>query len=87
MFFYVLNRILSDYKPSSILEMGLWESTKFISYYANNYLPNSSHFVIEQSQEWLDTFNGRFKLADNFSAFAITITSVYFAWPPYKSPT
>ena len=30
---------------------------------------------------------GGFKLADNFSAFAITITSVYFDWPPYKSPT
>jgi hypothetical protein len=45
--------------------MGLWESTKFISTYANNYLPNSSHVVIEQSQEWLDSFNGRFKLADN----------------------
>ena len=64
-FFYVLNRILSDYKPSSILEMGLGESTKFISTYLDNYLPNSSHVVIEQSQEWSEAFNSRFKLAKN----------------------
>lgn len=64
-FFYVLNRILSDYKPVSILEMGLGESTKFISTYLDNYLPNSHHLVVEQSQEWLDIFNNRFKLANN----------------------
>ena len=64
-FFYVLNRILSDYRPSSILEMGLGESTKFISTYLDNYLSNSSHVVIEQSQEWSEAFNSRFKLAKN----------------------
>ena len=31
--FYLLNRILMDYKPKSILEFGLGESSKFISTY------------------------------------------------------
>jgi hypothetical protein len=35
-FFYVLNRILNDYKPNRILEFGLGESSKFISTYILN---------------------------------------------------
>jgi len=62
-FFYVLNRLLSDYKPSAILELGLGESTKFISTYLDNYLPDSNHIVVEHSQEWLETFSARFKLS------------------------
>jgi hypothetical protein len=64
-FFYVLNRILSDYKPSSILELGLGESTKFISTYLNNYLPDTHHTVVEQSLEWSESFNSRFELSKN----------------------
>ena len=64
-FFYILNRILSDYKPSSILELGLGESTKFISTYLNNYLPNTNHIVVEQSLEWSKEFSNRFELSMN----------------------
>jgi hypothetical protein len=62
-FFYVLNRILSDYKPSFILEFGLGESTKFISTYLEHYLIDSNHIVIEQSQEWNDFFTSSFQLS------------------------
>ncbi len=62
-FFYVLNRILSDYKPKEILELGLGESSKVISTYLDNYLIESSHTIIEQDDSWKDSFNERFKLS------------------------
>ncbi len=62
-FFYVLNRILMEYKPLSILELGLGESTKFISTYLDNYLLNSSHLIIEHDENWANTFRERFALS------------------------
>ncbi|TYC17016.1 hypothetical protein ES677_02225 [Bizionia gelidisalsuginis] len=55
-FFYVLNRVLYDYKPKRILEMGLGESTKFISSYLEHYLLESSHVVIEHDINWKKTY-------------------------------
>tara|TARA_R110000868_G_scaffold360908_1_gene622955 strand:+ start:3949 stop:4674 length:726 start_codon:yes stop_codon:yes gene_type:complete len=55
-FFYVLNRVLSDYKPNTILEFGLGESTKFISSYLENMLFQSKHLVIEHDDNWKETF-------------------------------
>jgi hypothetical protein len=55
-FFYVLNRILSDYKPKSILDLGLGESSKFISAYLENYLFESNHTIVEQNEDWIDMF-------------------------------
>lgn len=63
-FFYVLNRILSDFKPKEILEMGLGESTKFISTYLDNYLIDSNHLVIEQDKNWKDIFNENFTVSN-----------------------
>lgn len=64
-FFYVLNRILSDYKPEKILDLGLGESSKFISAYIENYLFESSHVIVEQDKNWIDSFQERFKLSSN----------------------
>lgn len=64
-FFYVLNRILKDFKPKSILELGLGESTKFISTYLDNYLTNTHHLVIEQDENWKNLFLNNFKLSQN----------------------
>lgn len=62
-FFYVLNRILNDFKPNSILELGLGESTKFISTYLDNYLFISNHLVIEQDENWKISFEENNKLS------------------------
>lgn len=62
-FFYVLNRILSDYKPEKILDLGLGESSKFISTYLENYLIGSYHTIVEQDQDWINSFQERFKLS------------------------
>ena len=64
-FFYVLNRVLLDYKPRRILEFGLGESTKFISTFLDNYLLESEHIVIEQDQSWYESFKSRFSLNEN----------------------
>jgi hypothetical protein len=62
-FFYVLNRILKDFRPNSILELGLGESTKFISTYLDNYLTNSKHLVIEQDENWKNMFEQNFDIS------------------------
>lgn len=63
-FFYILHRIISDYKPKQILELGLGESTKFISSYLDNQLLESKHVIVEQSEEWIKEFKARFVLGD-----------------------
>lgn len=55
-FFYILNRILNDLKPKTILELGLGESTKLISTYLDNNLLDSNHTVIEHDVNWRNQF-------------------------------
>ena len=62
-FFYVLHRILSDYQPNKILELGLGESTKVVSAYLENELHTSTHTVIEHNEEWVHAFHKKFKLS------------------------
>lgn len=61
-FFYVLNRILKDCEPKNILELGLGESSKFISKYLDNTLAESHHTIIEQNKEWENLFSTKFSL-------------------------
>lgn len=68
-FFYVLNRILYDYKPKQILELGLGESSKFISSYLENDLINSRHVIVEQSEEWIKEFQSKFTLSNKSEVF------------------
>ena len=63
-FFYILNRILNDYKPNSILEMGLGESSKFVSRYLDFYLKNSHHTIIEQDEKWKNAFISSYNLSE-----------------------
>lgn len=63
-FFYVLNRILSDYQPKRILEFGLGESSKFVSSYLDHYLLDSEHLIIEQDQNWKFIFEDKFELSN-----------------------
>ncbi len=61
-FFYILNRILLDYKPKNIIEFGLGESSKFISTFIENYNNDSKHLIIEHNQEWKKIFLTKFNL-------------------------
>ena len=63
-FFYILNRVLNDIKPSKILEFGLGESSKFISTYIVNSLQETDHIIVEHDEEWVKNFNARFALSN-----------------------
>lgn len=62
-FFYVLNRILSEYKPKLILDLGLGESSKFVSSFLDNYLLDSRHTIVEQDEEWIISFQEKVLLS------------------------
>jgi len=62
-FFYILNRILNEYKPTSILELGLGESTKFIATYGKHYLELKNHTVVEHDNEWISIFQQNFQIS------------------------
>jgi 16S rRNA G966 N2-methylase RsmD len=72
-FFYVLNRILNDFKPKAILELGLGESTKFVSKYLDNYLLDSKHLVIEQDENWKNIFKENFTLSNRSEIVVCTL--------------
>lgn len=55
-FFYILFRILNDYKPKNILEFGLGESTKMISKYIDSNQEFKKHLVIEQDENWKNVY-------------------------------
>jgi len=64
-FFYVLNRIMHDYKPKRIIEFGLGESTKFVSTCIIGLNYNCKHVVLEQNENWKTYFETNFKLQKN----------------------
>lgn len=72
--FYVLNRILNDYQPKSIVEMGLGESTKFVSAFLTHELKESTHLAIEQSADWRDAFQSRFQIPDRVTIDVCELT-------------
>lgn len=67
--FYVLYRILNDFRPERILELGLGESSKFISVFIQAYLANSTHLIIEQDEIWKNNFVENFDISNNTEIF------------------
>lgn len=63
-FFYVLNRILQDFKPKAILDLGLGESSKFISSFLENDLIDSEHTIVEHDENWISEFQNRVTLTN-----------------------
>lgn len=83
-FFYILHRVLSDYKPKAILELGLGESTKMISAYLSHELNKTRHTVVEQDQEWIRAFSSRFTLTDQTQVVNCPLASVQIkGFPSY----
>lgn len=64
-FFYVLNRILEDYRPANIIELGLGESTKFIDAFLKEYNSSANHIVIEHDEKWISHFKQNFTLSSS----------------------
>lgn len=64
-FLYLLNRILSEMKPQTILELGLGESTKVISTYLEKDIIEAQHIIIENDKEWKNFFEASYKLSSS----------------------
>ena len=77
-FFYVLNRVLSDYNPKNVLEFGLGETSKFISTYLENELIESRHTIIEHDIEWISNFENRFALSNRSNILQLNLSEVSF---------
>ena len=52
-FLYAMYRILDEFKPKHILELGLGQSTKMIGQYADFY-PDVAHDVVEHDESWVN---------------------------------
>jgi len=59
-YLYVMFRVLDGFHPSSILEMGLGQSTRMIAQYAQEYA--ASHYIAEHDRDWIDFFENSFGL-------------------------
>ncbi|SEQ09290.1 hypothetical protein SAMN05421824_1145 [Hyunsoonleella jejuensis] len=84
-FFYVLHRILSDYKPENILEFGLGESSKFVSTYIDNYSKICEHIIIEHNDEWQTLFLEKFSLSDKSKIKILNLTKQSYKTFEYNS--
>ncbi len=58
---YVLYRILNEFRPKNILEMGLGQSTKIIGLY-NQKHSECRHQVVEHDKEWIEFFKNSFEM-------------------------
>lgn len=59
---YCLYRVLNEFRPKNILELGLGQSTKMIGQYAKNFGGGVSHTVIENDDAWIEFFERDSKL-------------------------
>ena len=63
---YALYRILDEYQPQNILEMGLGQSTKMIAAYAKWKLERQelcNHYIVEHDREWIAFFKNMYDLS------------------------
>ena len=63
---YSLYRILDDARPKSILELGLGQTTKITSQYANRF-DDVELTVMEANGDWIDVFSEKLNITDNIN--------------------
>lgn len=51
-FLYILYRVCNDFKPSSILELGLGQSSKMTTQYSLN--AENKHIIVEHDENWIE---------------------------------
>jgi len=67
-FVYILFKILDEFNPKNILEMGLGQTTKLTSQYASYYQDSTLH-VVEHNKEWIEAFSKKLELNNNVRIF------------------
>lgn len=63
---YALYRILDEYQPKNILEMGLGQSTKMIGSYIkwkDSKNEACHHYIVEHDRSWIEFFKNMFQLS------------------------
>ena len=68
-FFYLLNRVLHDFKPKKIVELGLGESSKFVSSCIDGINYDYEHTIVEQNENWSKLFQSKFSLSKKSEIF------------------
>lgn len=58
---YILTRILNDYKPKTIIEFGLGESSKVIDLFIKNIITDGKHLILEHDKNWTSHFKSRYQ--------------------------
>ena len=71
---YAMYRVLDEYRPQSILELGLGQSTRMMAQYAKAN-PDVSHTVVEHDGEWIRLFQEQFALPENSRILQLELTS------------
>ncbi|MFW2512564.1 hypothetical protein ACNI3K_02180 [Demequina sp. SO4-13] len=74
-FLYVLYRVLDEARPTSILELGLGQSTKVTAQYAAH-ATAVDHTVVEHDPEWISTFAANFAVPSTTRIRSLDLTTV-----------
>ena len=71
-FMYSLYRILNDAQPMNILELGMGQTSKLTTQYAN-YFNDSKLTIIEGDQLWIENFSKNLILGDNVNIIQLDL--------------
>ncbi len=72
-FLYALYRVLDEWRPQNILELGLGQTTKMISQYALSN-PAASDMVVEHDSEWISFYEKSNVIPQNVEVCQLQIT-------------
>ena len=76
---YALYRILDEFQPRSILEIGLGQSTKMIGSYVKwkeKAQEECKHIVVEHDHTWIDFFKNNFELSSQTEIMQMDLIKV-----------
>ena len=74
-FMYSLYRILNDAEPKNILELGMGQTTKLTSQFAN-YFNDSKLTVLESDEVWIEKFSKQLNISENINICHMDLENV-----------
>lgn len=77
-FLYALFRILNDCNPTSILEMGIGQTTKMTSQYVAFKNKAAKLLVIDHNQYWIDLFKSQITDSENLQILKLDLENALF---------
>ncbi len=81
-FLYVLYRVLNELHPTSILELGLGQSTRLIAQYAAHFQPLTEHWVVEHDEGWVRDHGRAMVLPSTSQLVRLDLTSISYRTDP-----